>query len=167
MSEALPFSQFISHYPDEETCFNEILRYKYPKGFFCTTCKHVTTHYRLASRPAFTCKYCRSQIYPLAGTIFEKSSTPLRIWFYALFLMTHTKSQLTIKQLQNELGVTYKTAWRIYTLTKKLMAQNNADLLTGEIKLVDDNKTKKDTIHKWVFFNKIEFKVVQRKEGGG
>ncbi len=72
-----------------------------------------------------------------------------------MFLMTHTRANITIKQLERELGVTYKTAWRMYHSIYRLMAQNKGDLL------IDKSESK---IHKWMFLNKIEFKVVQKQE---
>ncbi|HEX8690277.1 MAG TPA: hypothetical protein VF729_08540 [Solirubrobacterales bacterium] len=49
----------------------------------------------------------------MKGTIFEKSTTSLQLWFYAMFLMASTRCGISAKQLERELGVTYKTAWRI------------------------------------------------------
>jgi transposase len=43
---------------------------------------------------------------PTAGTIFHKSSTGLRLWFYAVYLMTSTRRGISVKQLEGELGVT-------------------------------------------------------------
>lgn len=92
-------------------------------------------------------------MYPLSGTIFEKSTTPLRLWFYALFLMTQTEGKISAKQLQRQLGVTYKTAWRIRTL----LAKNNEDILAG--------MNEQEKVHKWFFFNKFEFKVAEKTLG--
>ena len=49
-----------------------------------------------------------------AGTIFEGSSTSLHLWFYAIYLMASTRCGVSAKQLERELGVTYKTAWRMF-----------------------------------------------------
>jgi hypothetical protein len=49
----------------------------------------------------------------MQGTIFEKSSTSLQLWFYAIFLMSESRYRISAKQLERELGVTYKTAWRM------------------------------------------------------
>ena len=78
-------------------------------------------------------------------------------WFYAFFLMTLTKADMTAKDLQKEIGVTYKTAWRIYTQTRKLMAQNNGDLLYADAKEVN-------SVKRWTLFNAFEFKVTQKKD---
>jgi transposase len=69
-------------------------------------------HYRVTGRKAYACNHCGHHIYPLAGTIFSKSTTPLQTWFYILYLMLSTGGQLSARQIQRETGVTYKTAWR-------------------------------------------------------
>ena len=69
-----------------------------------------------------------------------------------MFLMTHTWGKISIKKLQNELGVTYKTAWRISKLLKILMAQGNGNLLTEPKQVFNLN-----------IFNAIEFNVIQKE----
>ncbi len=156
MDQQFPLSEFLKLFPDDTSCLEEIRRIRFPHGIFCKNCKLFTRHYKLKDRTAYACKLCRAQMYPLAETVFEKSTTPLRIWFYTLFLMTHTRSAITIKQLQKELGVTYKTAWRMYTTIKYLMEENDGDLLK--------DPTQRDyKEHKWVFFNKLQFTFVQKQ----
>jgi len=151
MEQDFYFGQFASRFSNNNVCLEEIKKWRFPGGVYCNKCKKTTRHYKLLERPVYVCKFCRSQVSPLVGTIFEKTTTPLRLWFYALFLMTHTRATISIKTLQHELGVTYKTAWRVYHGLLNLMKQNNADLLSER------------QVHKWTFFNKIELKVVQRK----
>jgi transposase-like protein len=71
---------------------------------------------------------------PTSGTIFHKSDTPLRSWFHAIFLMSSTKTGISAKQLQRELGVTYKTAWRMFKQIRKLMAENINPLI-GQVEV--------------------------------
>jgi transposase-like protein len=61
----------------------------------------------------YSCDHCGTQISPMAGTIFEHSSTSLRLWYYAMYLMASTRCGISAKQIQRETGVTYKTAWRM------------------------------------------------------
>lgn len=74
--------------------------------------------------------------------------------------MTQTRDDLSTKQLQDELGVTYKTAWRMRKSIRLLMEQNDGELLKETIIM----EHKKYREHKWVFFNKFEIKVVQKQE---
>ena len=60
----------------------------------------------------------------MAGTIMAKSSTPLRSWFYAMYLMASTRCGISAKQLERELGVTYKTAWRIFKQIRSMLAED-------------------------------------------
>jgi transposase len=165
MAQAFNFSHFVSRFANDEVCLEEIKRLRYPNGVFCITCKAIKKHYKISGRTAYSCVGCRRHVYPLSGTIFTKTSTPLRLWFYAMFLMTHTKADISAKQLQRELGVTYKTAWRMSQAIRTLMRQNNGDLLLGPIEFdeVQPQDHGENRIFKWIFFNKIEFKVVQKK----
>lgn len=74
--------------------------------------------------------------------------------------MAQTRDGLSSKQLQRELGVTYKTAWRMRKNIRKLMEQNDGDLLKETV--IMEQKEYRE--HKWVFFNKFEIKVVQKQE---
>ena len=106
----------------------------YPDGISCRQCGEVTRHYRLSDRKAYSCQECRTQVYPLAGTIFAKSSTPLKSWFYAMYLMASTRTGISAKQLECELGVTYKTALRMFRQIRDLMKEGNSPLF-GEVEV--------------------------------
>ena len=72
--------QFNEMFPDEAACLEAIKQMLYPDGIVCRTCNEVTIHYRLKGRKAYSCQDCGTQVYPLAGTIFAKTSTPLKSW---------------------------------------------------------------------------------------
>lgn len=74
------------------------------------------------------CDHCGNHIYPLTGTVFEKTTTPLRTWFYAMYLMGSTGCGISAKQIQRETGVTYKTAWRMFTQTRLLLSEDRLQL---------------------------------------
>jgi transposase-like protein len=63
-------------------------------------------------------------ISPMAGSIFHKSPTSLRLWFYAMYLMSATRCGISAKQIQRETGVTYKTAWRMFKQIRTLMSED-------------------------------------------
>jgi len=68
------------------------------------------------------------------GTIFEHSPTPLKLWFYAIYLMSSTRCGISAKQIQRETGVTYKTAWRMFRQIRTLL-QEDTPALTGEVEV--------------------------------
>lgn len=156
MIRTFTFSDFLKQFPSDDSCLEEIKKQRYPKGIPCSICKKITKYYKVDKRTSYSCEFCRHHVYPLVGTMFEKTSTPLRLWFYCMFLMTHTHAHISIRQLQQELGVTYKTAWRMHKNIKELMKQNNADLLTQSEEVI-----------KWTIFNTFEFKVVQKQDTSG
>ena len=85
--------QFNEDFPDEAICLEYIATLLYPTfpEIHCRTCGEVLKHHRLNGRKAFSCQRCGTHVYPLAGTIFEKSRTPLKSWFYAMYLMSTTR----------------------------------------------------------------------------
>lgn len=132
---------FLEKYNDEAVCLEEIKNIRFPNGITCTKCQKVTNHYRIKSKKVFSCEFCGTQVSPLAGTIFHKSSTSLTDWFYAIYLMTQTRSGSSAKQLQRMLGVTYKTAWRMYKQIRILMAEHPISSLGGLGKNIEIDET--------------------------
>lgn len=121
---------FNIQFPNDDICLDFILNARYPDGVYCVTCHKITKHYRRVGKKFYACEFCGDQISPTAGTIFHKSATPLRSWFYAMFLMASTRCGISAKQLERELGVTYKTAWRMFKQIRSLMDEK-ANPFTG------------------------------------
>jgi transposase-like protein len=126
--EKFTIRQFNEVFPNEDACLDVLRDLIYPDGIECRMCKEVRLHHRLTNRKAYSCDHCGTHVYPLAGTIFEKSTTPLKSWYYAMFLISSTRCGISAKQLERELGVTYKTAWRIFNQVRKLMADDTGML---------------------------------------
>src|SRR5712691_5914565 len=125
---------FEKQFPDDAACLEWLKDYLYPDGIHCKRCDRVTLHHRANTRPSYCCDRCGNHVHPMAGTIYEKSSTPLRLWFYAIFLMASTRCGISAKQLERELGVTYKTAWRMFKQIRSMLAENRGPL-TGEVEI--------------------------------
>ncbi|SRR5579871_6319763 len=121
--------QFDADFPDDDTCLEQIKEQRWPDGVtLCSKCKVERKHYRVRGRTAYACDHCGNHIYPLAGTIFEKSSTSLRVWFQAMYLMGSTRCGISAKQVQRETGVTYKTAWRMFRQIRSLLSDLDMQL---------------------------------------
>ena len=119
-------------FPDDTACLEWIKDHIHPDGVHCDKCEKITGHHKMRGRRAYACQDCGSHYYPTAGTIFHKSRTPLRLWFYAMYLMASTRCGIAAKQLERELGVTYKTAWRMFKRIR-ILFQENRDLFDGPV----------------------------------
>ena len=126
--------QFNAQFPDEDSCLEFLKNARWPEGITCSKCQRVTKHFRITGRKVYSCEFCATHVSPTADTIFHKSSTSLRSWFHAMFLMASTRTGISAKQLEREIGVTYKTAWRMFKEIRTLMAQDDV-VLFGEIEV--------------------------------
>lgn len=140
MSKQYTFAQFKAQYPDDDACLVAILRRKHGDEPACPGCGVVPAKlHRISGRRAYACQDCGHHLYPCAGTVFEHSSTPLTLWFHAMYLMTTTRNGVAAKELQRQLGTTYKCAWRIGHQLRILMdaraKAENPGQLSGHLEL--------------------------------
>src|SRR5579862_3428214 len=131
---AFSLMEFHEMFPDDALCMEYLMRVLYPNGIYCPTCKAVTKHHRETKRPSYACQNCGHHEHPMKDTIFEDSATSLRLWFYAIYLMSATGCGISAKQLGREIGVTYKTAWRTFHLIRKMLQENDGPLL-GKVEI--------------------------------
>ena len=129
--ERYTIKQFNAQFPTDAACLEFIFQKRFPDGGLCK-CGKKDSFYRVARRRCYSCAHCGHQVSPCEGTIFHKSSTALRSWFFAMFLMTSSKNGVSAKELERHVGVTYKTAWRMAHQIRKLMKQGGG-LLTGVV----------------------------------
>lgn len=118
-------------YPDDDTCLGEIWGRKY-ETITCVRCGRVDAYTRITTRMAYSC-VCGHQVYPLVGTIFERSTTPLTTWFYVIYIMSQTKSGVSAAYIQRVTGVAYNTAWRMMHKIRQLMIED--DTFEGEVEI--------------------------------
>jgi len=131
--------EFMREYPDDAACLDRLWRERFaPDGHrtACPKCKRERKFHRIKTRACYACDSCGWQIYPTKGTIFEKSTTSLQLWFYAMYLMASTRCGISAKQLERELGVTYKTAWRMMNkIRTELMNDQDNGPLSGDVEV--------------------------------
>lgn len=109
----MTYEEFLDLFPDDDACFEYLKERFYPDGTRCPGCSRPSRFHRIKGRSAYSCQFCGTHVYPTAGTIFHRSTTSLQLWFWAIFLMGSTRSALSTRALERELGVTYKTAYRM------------------------------------------------------
>jgi len=119
--------QFFQRFPDDETCLNHLFDVRFGQGHTCPSCERPSKWFRIKAERAYSCQWCGHHLHPTVGTVFEQTRTPLQLWFYAIYLFTTTRKGVAAKELERQLGVTYKTAWRMAGLIREHMAAVDGD----------------------------------------
>lgn len=127
-------NDFSKQYPNDDVCLDEIFKARFGEIKECPKCKKETKFNRISTRKCYCCQFCGFQLHPVANTIFHKSDTPLKNWFYALYLFSVSKNGVSAMELQRQLGCTYKTAWRMAKQIR-LLFEENKDALQGIVEL--------------------------------
>lgn len=129
MAKIKPFTinDFFTRFPDDSNCLDHLMSIRYGESFDCPKCGKFGKFTRIKKVPAYQCAWCGHHVHPMAGTPFEKSRTALQKWFYAMYLFTTTRHGVSAKELQRQLGVTYKCAWRMGHEIRKYMGKVDGD----------------------------------------
>ena len=131
----MTYSRFLELFPDNSACLDYLKDKFYEDGTDCPGCGKASKFFRIKSRAAYSCMYCRHQVYPTAGTIFHKSTVSLQLWFFAIYLMSSTRCGISAKQLEREIGVTYKTAHRMFKQIRTLLSDEGEGQLSGDVEV--------------------------------
>jgi len=129
--------EFMRIFPDDAACLDRLWRDRFaPDGHHaeCPKCGRERKFHRTTTRASYTCDTCGLHIHPQKGTIFERSSTSLHLWFYAMYLMASTRCGISAKQMERELGVTYKQAHKMMKRIRTLMG-DDGEPLSGDVEI--------------------------------
>jgi len=143
MTTKYTIKEFNAQFPDDRACLDFIFKTRWPDGGKCK-CGKTDCFHPVQGRRTYACAWCGTQISPTAGTIFHKSETSLKKWFFALFLMSSSKNGVAAKELERQLGVTYKCAHRMGHKIRQLM-QNDGGMMSG---IVEADETYVGGIHR-------------------
>jgi transposase-like protein len=111
--ETVLYRVFSQRFPTEDACLEHLLALRYGNPGNCPKCGRRGRFHRLRNQQAFICQWCAYHIHPKAGTPFAGTRTPLQDWFYVMFLFCVGHKRMTAREVQRQLGLTYKTAWRM------------------------------------------------------
>jgi len=123
-----------TEFATQEKCEEHLARKHWPNGVTCPRCgsKDVTC---MESRRQWQCG-CRYQFSVTAGAVFHRTHMDLPRWFMAVWLLCHSPKGISGKQIQRELGVTYKTAWYMAKRIRWAMQHNLVGgLVTGKVEI--------------------------------
>ncbi len=132
------YKEFLKKFPDNNAIINYFVGIRYPEGVICPKCKRKEAKQRKDNPKFYHCKFCNYSFSVFKDTIFEHTSTDLQKWFFAIHLVLNAKKGISAKQLQREIGVTYKTAWRILHQIRRAMEDKNHDNLYEAIVEIDE-----------------------------
>jgi transposase len=133
---SLTILQFHKQFPDDEACLAHIFESRFGQGHVCPKCERAANWSRFKAERAYACQWCGHHLHPTAGTPFEDSRTPLQLWFYAIYLFTTSRHGVPAKELERQLGVTYKTAWRMAHHIRKHMEDVDGEWpLSGDVEV--------------------------------
>lgn len=142
MTKPITTTQFFRQFPDDETCLKHLFNVRFGQSYTCPSCERPSNWYRIKAERAYSCQWCGYHLHPTVGTPFEQTRTPLQLWFYAIHLFTTTRHGVSAKELERQLGVTYKTAWRMAGLIRQHMADVDGDeQIGGFMKRVEIDET--------------------------
>src|SRR3989338_598799 len=134
MNNNFTVQDFFKRFPDDNTCLDHLMKLRFGEVITCPKCKKEGKFHRIKKMPAYSCQWCGHHIHPMVGTPFQDSQTPLQKWFYAMYLFTTSRHGVPAKELQRQLGVTYKCAWRIAHEIRTYMGKVDGDeSLSGHV----------------------------------
>lgn len=132
------FFEFNKKFPTQIACINYFIKLYYSEGAKCRHCQYGKVYHRLDYPKQFDCYHCHNSFSIFKGTILEKSRTDLRKWLYAIHLFLNGKKGISGYQLQREIGVTYKTAWRMLKQIRMAMGNLENKEFMGLIAEIDE-----------------------------
>lgn len=129
------WNEFLDWFATEEACLAYLERLRWTSGFVCPRCGSVAGAYR-ASRTRLMCRDCQHQSTVTAGTIFDKTRTPLRVWLAAAWYLTNQKQGVSALGLQRVLGLgSYQTAWTMLHRFRRAMVRPGREQLKGLVEV--------------------------------
>jgi len=129
------WEQFLDWFPDDDACLEYLEGMRWPSGFACPRCGMADEAYR-TSRGRLVCRHCRHQCTVTAGTIFEKTRTPLRSWLAAVWYIVNQKQGVNALGLQRVLGLgSYQTAWTMLHRLRRAMIRPGRERLSGVVEV--------------------------------
>jgi transposase-like protein len=137
--ETLSLLEFQERFSTEDACRDHLFAIRWPEGYSCPRCGHER-YYLHGPRHLYECKSCRYQVSLTAGTIFHGTRTPLRKWFWMIFLMARPKSGISMLSLQRMLDIKYyKTVWMMGHKIRKAMSDRDAHYKLAGLVEMDDS----------------------------
>lgn len=126
--------EFERHFASEEACRDYLFQVRWPNGFQCPRCQNEKVW--KTSKNLYYCANCRYKTSVTAGTIFQDTRYPLKLWFSAMWYIVSQKNGVSALGLQHVLGIPrYETAWIWLHKLRIAMVRPGRDRLSGPVEV--------------------------------
>jgi len=128
------YREFVSMFPNDESCTAFLVKLRWKDGFVCPKCKTPSTPWQ-QTHGRLVCPYCRHQTTVTTGTIFDKTRTPLTTWLEAAWHITTAKNGMSAKTIEQTLGISYRVAWTMLQRFRVAMVRTEREMLSGTVEI--------------------------------
>lgn len=126
--------EFERQFATEEACQEYLYHMRWPQGFICPCCGH--RKFWSSKTDRYRCNHCEYRASIKAGTIFQDSRIPLRVWFRAIWQVVSQKHGISALGLQRVLGLNrYETTWNMLHRLRTAMVRPGRDRLIGPVQV--------------------------------
>src|SRR6202453_5127799 len=128
--------EFQTLFPDDAACATYLQKMRWHDGFVCPYCQVAEDPFRFANRPGvLRCRKCRRDVALTAGTVMERTHTPLSVWFWAAYLVASQTPGMSAVQFQRQIGLSrYETASQILLKLRAGMVRPDQNRIGGRPK---------------------------------
>src|SRR5271167_49351 len=135
MARARSLTEFQSAFPDEASCAAFLFERRWPDGFVCPACGNARAAALRSRAYTYECYGCGRQTSITAGTALHRTKLPLTVWFWAAHLMATHSNGMSARQLEDQLGLTYTTAWLLTQKLRRSMVNPDREPLEGVVEV--------------------------------
>ena len=128
------YREFVEMFPDNESCTNFLQKLRWSDGFTCPKCGASSTPWNQTHK-RLVCPHCRYQTTVTAGTIFDKTRTPLTSWLEAAWHITTAKNGMSATTIERTLGISYRVAWTMLQRFRVAMVRSEREKLSGIVEV--------------------------------
>src|SRR5712692_7157680 len=135
MARARSLTEFQRAFPDEASCAAFLFERRWPGGFVCPVCGKDRAAALKSRAYTYVCSDCGRQTSITAGTALHRTKLPLTVWFWAAHLMSTHSNGMSARQLEDQLGLTYRTAWLLTQKLRRSMVDPDREPLEGVVEV--------------------------------
>ena len=135
MARARSLTEFQETFPDEASCATFLFDRRWPDGFVCPVCGNGRAAALKSRAYTYECSDCGRQTSITAGTALHRTKLSLTVWFWAAHLMSTHSNGMSARQLEDQLGLTYRTAWLLTQKLRRSMVDPDRSPLEGVVEV--------------------------------